>query len=392
MSEYWFGTPGAGLRTALPDPRPFLVRVRAGVAGAERALLLRQVYGVWLAALLCKALGSSWDVSWHFKWLRDDLAPPHLVNVVGDVAMIALMIFHSYTGFGVDRLALRLMQWGCGVFLVSIPLDVTNHRLNGLDITSWSVTHAGLYLGTALAIAGAIVGWSRHAAGQRHHTLVLGAMYLFFLENMLFPNQQQEYGTLALRAFLGGHTTAEPSLLAFAANQAGVPALDETSFRGFALPIPNWVYLAWIVAAGMLVLVVARRHLGVRWAATAIAGAYVAYRCAMFGLLAGVGFTRSTVPFLLIAGAVAIDLVCAAGLHRVAEALVGAATVTAAVYVAGWAQGELIALPPVAYAPAPLAAAALAVGWLAATTIQRSSSTALPAAPSAVPIKPRLVA
>ncbi|MFC7481333.1 hypothetical protein ACFQX7_16650 [Luedemannella flava] len=74
MSEYWFGTPDTGLRTALPDPRPFLARVRAGVAEAEAALLLRQIYGIWLVALLCKALGSSWDVSWHFKWLRDDLA------------------------------------------------------------------------------------------------------------------------------------------------------------------------------------------------------------------------------------------------------------------------------------------------------------------------------
>src|SRR6478752_8954638 len=29
---------------------------------------------MWLAALTFKLLGSSWDVSWHFKWLRDDLA------------------------------------------------------------------------------------------------------------------------------------------------------------------------------------------------------------------------------------------------------------------------------------------------------------------------------
>src|SRR5207253_2150573 len=106
-------------------------------------LLLRQVYGLWLLALLGKALGSSWDVSWHFKWLRDDLAPPHLVNVAGDTLMIALVLFHTVTLFGVDKLALRLMQAGSALFLLSIPADVINHRINGLDITSWSITHFG---------------------------------------------------------------------------------------------------------------------------------------------------------------------------------------------------------------------------------------------------------
>ena len=388
MSEYWFGSPGTGLRTALPDPRPFLERVRAGLSESEAALVVRQIYGVWLVALLLKALGSSWDVSWHFKWLRDDLAPPHLINVVGDVVMIALVVFHTVTGFGVDKLALRLMQLGCAVFLVAIPVDVINHRVNGLDITSWSFSHSGLYIGTALAIAGAIIGWTRHATGQRRRTFVLGALWLFFLENVLFPNQQQEYGTLALRAFLDGRTTAEPSLLAFAANQLGVASLDETSFRGFALPIPDWVYLAWIATAGMIVLVIARRQLGVRWAATAIAGAYVAYRCVMFALLAGTGFTRSIVPFLLLAGAVAIDLICAAGLPWAVEAVVGAALVTAAVYAGGWAQGEALALPPSTYTLAPVAAAVLAVGWLAAATVHRTRSTPAPAARVAIPPVP----
>ena len=390
MREYWLGAPGVGLRTALPDPRPFLTRVRAGVADAEATLLLRQIYGVWLVALLFKMLGSSWDVSWHFKWLRDDLAPPHLINVAGDAALIGLVIFHSVTGFGVDKLALRLMQWGCGVFLLSIPLDVANHRINGLDITSWSVTHAGLYLGTALAVAGAIRGWAGHAAGQRHRTLVLGGLWLFFFENVLFPNQQQEYGTLALRAFLAGHTTAEPSLLAFAANQAKVPALDEVSFRGFALPIADWVYLGWAATAAMLVLIVARRHLGVRWAATAIAATYVAYRCVMWALLAGVGFTHSIVPFLLIAGAVAIDVVCAAGLPWVVEAVVGAVVVTTAVYAAAYLQGELISLPPVSYAVAPAAAVVLAAGWLGVAAFQRSWGTRKVLIPSdaAAPVTP----
>ena len=65
---------------------------------------LRWIYTAWLGAFLLKLLGSSWDVSWHFMWLRDDLAPPHLLNSAGTAVVVALVIFHSYSGYGVDLL------------------------------------------------------------------------------------------------------------------------------------------------------------------------------------------------------------------------------------------------------------------------------------------------
>ena len=49
----------------------------------RRETELRWIYTAWLGAFLLKMLGSSWDVSWHFRWLRDDLAPPHLLNSAG---------------------------------------------------------------------------------------------------------------------------------------------------------------------------------------------------------------------------------------------------------------------------------------------------------------------
>ena len=45
-------------------------------AGYNDEEALRWLYTAWLGAFGLKMLGSSWDVSWHFKWLRDDLAPP----------------------------------------------------------------------------------------------------------------------------------------------------------------------------------------------------------------------------------------------------------------------------------------------------------------------------
>ena len=185
--------------------------------------------------------------------------------------VVGLVLFHSYTGYGVDRRALRLMQWGIGLFLIAVPIDILNHRINGLDITSWSPSHALLYLGTAVMLAGAIRGWWLYAAPGRIRDLVSLGLWLFFVENALFPNQHQEYGVLSVRAFDAGQSTAEPQLLDFAASQGASPL-------EFALPVPSWVHPAWLICAGLLSLLLARKVVGLRWTATIIAAAYLAYR------------------------------------------------------------------------------------------------------------------
>ena len=239
--------------------------------------LVRAVYLLWVLAFVLKVLGASWDVSWHFKWLRDDLAPPHLLNSAGTALVVALVVAHGWTGRAVDRPALRLQQVGLGIFLVAIPLDVINHRINGLDLTAWSPTHALLYLGTAVILAGVVRGWWIFGSG-RARLPVLVVLWLFVLENVWFPAQQQEYGVLAVAAWDRGAPEAEPILLQFAADQIGRP-VDRAAVLHFALPTPAWVYPVWLLAAAGLVLVLARWMIGRPWAATAVAGGYVAYRC-----------------------------------------------------------------------------------------------------------------
>ena len=306
---------------------------RPGRATTETEL--RWIYTAWLGAFLLKLLGSSWDVSWHFRWLRDDLAPPHLLNSAGTAVVIGLVIFHSYTGYGVDRRALRLMEWGIGMFLIAIPIDILNHRINGLDITSWSPSHGLLYLGTAVMLAGAIRGWWLYAAPGRVRDLVSLGLWLFFAENVLFPNQHQEYGVLSLKDYNAGNTTAEPQLLDFAAAQGQSPAM-------FMLPVPSWVHPAWLVCAGLLSLVVARKLVGLRWTATLIAGVYLAYRAVMWIGLVALGFPPSVLPFVLIVGAVLIDV---AVTWRIPGWLAGP-VVTAAVYGVAVGLEALGLLPP----------------------------------------------
>ncbi|WP_051342898.1 hypothetical protein [Pseudonocardia spinosispora] len=343
------------------------------------------VYRLWLVALSLKVLGAGWDVSWHFRWLRDDLAPPHLLNSAGTALAVALVAFHTYTGYGVDRRALRLMQVGTAVFLLAIPLDVVNHRVYGLDITTWSPTHALLYLGTAITQAGVILGWSRY--GRRPgwtYPVVLGALWGFVLENVMFVAGQQEYGIFAVRAWDAGRPEAEPILLQFAADQIGRP-VDRVALVQFALPVPDWVYLAWIIGAAMLVLVLARWTVGLRWTATTVTAAYLAYRCVSWVLLAGTGFPRSAVPFLLLGGAVMVDVVMSAErLPRLARPFVGSILVTAAVCGAAWLQDVLAVAPPLDFRSAAAASAVLGALWITTVLITQRVNWLAQSSPSAV--------
>ncbi|WP_252374881.1 MULTISPECIES: hypothetical protein [unclassified Nonomuraea] len=370
----------ASIKKAAQWALPYWTR---GQAGRETPHdLFRVLYFGWLAAFTLKLLGSAWDVSWHFKWLRDDLAPPHVLNSAGTALALALTIIHGYTGYGVDKAALRLIQWGTGIFLVAVPLDLINHRVNGLDITSWSPSHLMLYLGTFFMIAGVIRGWFMGAPPGRERVVVLGAFLAFFLENVHFPEQHQEYGILSIGAWDNGAVYAEPILLQFAADQMGRP-IDRTMMTGFALPVPDFLYPVYAVVVGVSVLVAARTLIGRFGAATLVAAAYVGVRTLIWPLLTYTGFPPSAVPFFLVIAGLLVDV---AFLVRppALRALLGAAVATAGAYAALAAQNAvmggvydlligrqgLLGAPPLVTSSAVwsglgLLAAWLAVEWLA---------------------------
>lgn len=322
---------------------PYWNRGKAGRETPED--LFRLLYLGWLVAFSFKVLGASWDVSWHFRWLRDDLAPPHLLNSVGTAIALTLTIIHLYTGYGVDRTAQRLIGWGTGIFLIAVPLDLINHRVNGLDITSWSPSHMMLYIGTFLMVCGVIRGWFLGAPPGRMRTLVLGGLFVFLFENVWFPAQHQEYGVFGIAAWDRGQPEAEPILLQFAADQMG-RAVDRQMVVNFSLPVPDQVYPIYAAVAAMIVLVFARAMIGRMFSATAVIGVYLVFRTLIWPLLALADFPRSSVPIFLIAGALAVDL---AFLIRipVVRALVGSLGATILV-------DQALRLQSVAYYTPPL--------------------------------------
>lgn len=324
--------------------------------------VLRFAYHTWLVALLFKTLGSTWDESWHFKWQRDDLALPHLINSVGTGVAVVLVAIHTFTGMATTRRSQRIVQSGLVVFLVAAPLDVINHRVSGLDLTAWSPTHFMLFAGTWLMIGGLIDGWLRLAPAGRDRTLVLVALWTFFLENTAFPNGQQEYGILELESWIRGEPYAEPSLLRFAADQLGRP-VDLQAVQHFALPIPSWLYPMWGIGVLGLVLAVAARTIGARWAATTVAGVYVAYRSVTWLLLVSGDFPPSVVPFYLVFLGLGVDLARRVAITGLTEALVGAAAITAFGFGALYVQELLVKAPPVNWWTPPFAFVLVAVLW-----------------------------
>lgn len=342
------------------------------------AVELRYIYGAWLVAFLFKLLGASWDVAWHFKWQRDTLALPHELNQAGTTIAFALIVFHTYTGFGVDRVALRWMQAGAAIAVVAIPIDILNHQINGLDLTAWSPTHGLMYFATTVMLIGVVRGWRLYSAPGHGRLAVLLALFFFSFENVLFANLQQEFGIVTLRAWDAGIVYAEPSLLQFAADELG-RSVDRVAVLHFALPIPDWVHPVWIATAGTLVLLLARKVTGFRWAATIVAAAYVAYRVAIWPLLAVMGFQFSAIPYLIVAGAIAVDLVCLLRLPAASEVVLGSVAVVCAVYAAGWAQHSLgVVLPPWGYWSAPYAVLGLAANWAAVLILTRWRRSARP--------------
>ncbi len=265
---------------------------------ATSARATQVIYGLWLTAFILKLIGSGWDIAWHFRYLRDDLAPPHIINTIGTMLAVGLVMFHTWTGYAVDRLSLRLMQAGVGTFLLAIPLDLINHRLFGLDITAWSPTHAMLYLGTAVMIMGVLRGWLLLApAGKLLNWMALG-FWAFLLEDVMFPLGQQEYGVLALDALRNGRTTAAAELVAVAGPN------PET----FIVPVSSWVYPLWMIMTVTMVLLAARVIIGKRWTATTVTGLYLAYRIGSYYLLVAGGFPPSYIPVMLLGVALAIDV------------------------------------------------------------------------------------
>jgi hypothetical protein len=136
----------------------------------------------------------------------------------------------------------------------------------------------------------------------------------------------------------------------------------------FMLPVPSWVHPAWLICAGLLSLVIARKVVGLRWTATVLAGTYLAYRAVMWLGLVAIGFPPSVLPLVLLVGAVLIDV----AVTRRVPGWAAAPVVTAAVFAAAFAQDALDLLPPWNWWAVLPVAAVFAALWAGVDVLGRS--------------------
>lgn len=317
-----------------------------GAPPADDTRAVAAIYGVWLIAFLFKHAGAAWDIAWHFRYLRDDFAPPHLLNTIGTLIAFDLLVVQSWTGRAVEIVGLRLLQAGWIIFLVGIPLDALNHRLYGLDMTTWSATHMLLYCGTTLMLVGVLRSWYRLARPGPAASAYALAIWVLLLDDVLFPLGQQEYGVRAVADYLAGRTTADPELVALAGAEVS---------RFAYTAIPAWVYPSWLVGMGSLLLIAARRIHGLRWTATTVAAVYLALRLIAYAVFIAGGYSPSFVPVMLLGPAAVIDVAA----HRGWQPAPTVVALLAAAYGGAAVVGRFTLMPAFEAWTAPLVGAFL---------------------------------
>lgn len=352
-----------GTDKPLDDRRP-----RFALAAADGQRLAVGVFGVWLLAFLLKHGGSAWDVAWHFRYPFGVFEPPHLVNIAGSALAAALVVFHTITGKVVDRLGLYLIQGGFAMFVVSVLLDVLNHYLFGLDVTVWSPSHLFTFAATTVVLLGVILSMLRLVPAGRWRLELGLAFWALLLDDALFQLSQQEYGVIAIDAFLRGQSSASRELLSLAGRNP--IAFVEGG-------IPHWVYPLWLVATSTLVLAPAQRALGWRWAATGAALLYLAGRVAADQALGAVDFPRSFIPVPLLLAAFLIDV---AGQRRWPPLAIALA-LTACFYGGMLLAAQYTLVPRFAPETAPIVFVLLWGGFAAARWLEqwRARHVAMPA-------------
>jgi hypothetical protein len=249
-------------------------------------------------AFALKHTGASWDVAWHFRYLRDDLIPPHILNLSGNAIVLALICFQFRSGLAVESRGFLITLTGFILFVVAIPLDLLNHRLFGLDVTIWSAPHLMFFFGSTIALVGLLRMWLCLAAPGHWKTVYTFVFLTLLMDCAIFVLGQQEYGVLSVDAYVRGRPTASDDLLALAHGNVARFATGN---------IPPWVYPVWMVLASSIVLFGAQRIHPGHWTATIVAALYLAYRGASAALLAAAGFPPSFIPVMLLGAGLVVD-------------------------------------------------------------------------------------
>jgi hypothetical protein len=279
-------------------------------AAGSASLVPAAVFGIGMLGLLLGVIGTAWDVSWHRTIGRDSFwIAPHLftyggVTLGGVAALLATVT--AAAGRPVRGRAMRIgplraelglaiVGLASAVIVASAPFDDAWHRALGPDVDIWSPPHM-----VAIA-AGAVVyvGWATALAPG------------------VFPIAE-----LARRVLRLGLVGAAIGTAVFAMN---FYYFQSVTREAFFYPLLLALAIPAILALGDVLT-------GERWAPTKIAALYTGLALVVYAALELAGWRPPAFPPLVLAGAVAIDVVR----RRTASPLAIGVAFCAAVVAAEW--------------------------------------------------------
>ena len=273
--------------------------------------LSRRWAWVAVAAGFGSLLGTYWDDSWHTDRGRDDAwIPPHLL-LYGAVAVAGVVV----AGWGVAALRrtrsvpavlrrppLLLAGLGGTATLAAAPVDAAWHSAFGRDAVLWSPPHMLAVTGSVVLVVGVVAG--------------------------VAPGRRRALEACAVALLLG-------ALL--------VPVLEyETDVPQF----PEVWYLPVLLASALSAATLSRTLLpGRRVVAPAVVG-YAAFRLAVIGVLALLGFSTPDLPVAVL-GLAGVDLPWRTAVLRYAAAAAAISGLALLAAVAGHASqpvGQIVAI------------------------------------------------
>jgi len=244
-----------------------------------------------VVGLFLSWFGAAWDVSWHRALGRETFwSAPHLFlyggvmcwGLASLVATLTAMAGRPMRGaalrIGPLRAELGLALVGLGALAVigSAPFDELWHRTFGRDVDIWSPPHLTAVAGTALAF----VGWATAFAPG-----------VFSINDRL---------RRSLRALMLG-------------NLIGVFVFGMNFYYFMTVTREAFFYPLLVTVTAPIALALGAAFVGGRWAATAVAAVYTFFAVVTYGVLDAAGWHPPAFPPLVLAGAVAIDLLRARG-------------------------------------------------------------------------------
>jgi hypothetical protein len=323
-----------------------------------------QVLWLWVLAFGLKLAGATADASWHFKYLRETLAIPHVINIVGNLLGFGLLLYQLIRHHRLDQKGFWITWAGSLTFMVAAPIDDWYHRAFGLDLTAWSPPHYLLYFGTFLMLLGCL----RMAVGARGRLSpaaflwIAGLLAFFLMEDVAFPMVQQEYGAVTLFLIELGQWRPAADLLAL---------VKDPYYQAYGM-LPTWLYPVYLTGSYLFTMSLARHLTGLRWGATLTTGLYLTFRLLARLILGGLlDLPVSYIPLFILVVAMAVDLLAREArwwIRLPLTTVVG----TGLVWLSGWLSPKVVAYTPLWPLNAwPLALGAAVVGLLLAGMLSR---------------------